>query len=135
MKVFRKKNEMLLMIVMVVAIAALMYFTGVGCPIVKMTGIPCFGCGMTRAVLCLVRLDFAGAWYYHPLVYLLPFCIAALLLAKRMPRWLIKTILILVVAVFVVTYVFRLFDPANEVVKWHIEEGLFYRWIVRFVQK
>ena len=43
-----------------------------GCPIHRLTGLPCPGCGMSRALFCLVRLDFAGAWYYHPLAFFLP---------------------------------------------------------------
>ena len=41
------------------------------CPVVFITGLPCPGCGMTRAVLCLMHLDFAGAWQMHPFVYVL----------------------------------------------------------------
>lgn len=29
--------------------------------------IPCPACGLTRAALCLLRLDFAGAQRFHPL--------------------------------------------------------------------
>ena len=43
-----------------------------GCPIHRLTGLPCPGCGMSRALFCLAKLDFAGAWYYHPLVFFLP---------------------------------------------------------------
>lgn len=41
------------------------------CPIYATLGIPCAGCGMTRAVRCLLQLDFAGAWQNHPGVYAL----------------------------------------------------------------
>ena len=40
------------------------------CPAVLITGFPCPGCGMTRAFICLLHLDFAGAWQMHPFVYL-----------------------------------------------------------------
>ena len=40
---------------------------GVTCPIRFLTGISCAGCGMSRAWLSLLRLDLAGAVYYHPL--------------------------------------------------------------------
>ncbi len=44
-----------------------------GCAVRFFTGIPCPSCGMTRAMLALLRLDFRAAFYYHPLVYpLLP---------------------------------------------------------------
>lgn len=37
------------------------------CPFLFLWGIPCPGCGMTRAFLALLHLDFAAAFYYHPL--------------------------------------------------------------------
>ena len=43
---------------------------GVTCPIRFLTGISCAGCGMSRAWLSLLRLDLAGALYYHPLFWL-----------------------------------------------------------------
>ena len=39
------------------------------CPLVIVTGYPCPGCGMTRAALCLLKLDFEGAWEMHPFIY------------------------------------------------------------------
>ena len=36
-------------------------------------GIICPGCGMTRAVLSVFRLDFAAAFRYNPLVFALPY--------------------------------------------------------------
>lgn len=131
---FARKKEMLLIIMTVILLAALMYVTGSGCPILKLTGIPCFGCGMTRAVLCLFQCDFAGAWYYHPMVYLMPFCTVALLMVKHMSKRLIKTILAAVVALFVIVYLIRLADPANEVVKWQIESGTIGRMISGLLQ-
>ena len=42
----------------------------VGCVFRRITGIPCPGCGMTRAHLAALRLDFQAAFYYHPLWFL-----------------------------------------------------------------
>ena len=39
------------------------------CPIVMITGYPCPSCGMTRAGIKLLHLDFAGAWEIHPFIY------------------------------------------------------------------
>ena len=36
------------------------------CPMVIMTGFPCPGCGLTRAMFMVLRGDFAGAWKMHP---------------------------------------------------------------------
>ena len=39
------------------------------CPMVMITGYPCPSCGMTRAGIRLLHLDFAGAWEIHPFIY------------------------------------------------------------------
>lgn len=39
------------------------------CPMVIFTGLPCPGCGMTRALFLVLQLKFAQAWEMHPLVY------------------------------------------------------------------
>ena len=49
--------------------ALFMNVTGIGCPIRWLTGIPCPGCGMTRALCALLKLDFSGAFYFHPMIY------------------------------------------------------------------
>ena len=126
---------MLIIIITVFLLGSIMYFSGLGCPILKWTGIPCFGCGMTRAVISLVHLDFAMAWQYHPMVFLMPFCIVALLMAKKMPRWLIKVILIGVVALFVIIYFVRLLSPENPVVQWNVKNGELYKIVNRLLQR
>lgn len=45
------------------------------CPVVLITGLPCPGCGMTRAFFLFLHLDFSGAWKMHPFIY--PFLIFA----------------------------------------------------------
>lgn len=39
---------------------------GAFCPSVIVTGFPCPGCGMTRAVLCLLRGEFRRSWTLNP---------------------------------------------------------------------
>lgn len=41
------------------------------CPSVMLLGIPCPGCGMTRAFFAFLRGDWKEAWHYHPFVYVL----------------------------------------------------------------
>jgi hypothetical protein len=41
------------------------------CPLASTFGIPCPGCGLTRATLALLRGDVARALQIHPLVWLL----------------------------------------------------------------
>lgn len=42
------------------------------CFIRNLFGVPCPGCGMTRAWLSALKLDFSAAMFYHPLFWLVP---------------------------------------------------------------
>ena len=39
------------------------------CKFKEVIGVPCPGCGITRALLCLLQLDFVGAFNYNPMIY------------------------------------------------------------------
>jgi hypothetical protein len=41
------------------------------CPMAGVLGLPCPGCGLTRATIALARGDFRGALHLHPLVWLI----------------------------------------------------------------
>ena len=51
---------------LIVALAAL-YGLVIGCPVYRVFGWSCPGCGMSRAFLAALRLDFSAAFSYHPL--------------------------------------------------------------------
>lgn len=42
------------------------------CPFRQWVGIPCPGCGMTRAWRAMLRLDITAAFSYHPLFWTIP---------------------------------------------------------------
>ncbi len=52
-----------------VAFVLLRYVLYSTCPVTLITGFPCPGCGMTRALFRLLRLDFVGAFEIHPFIY------------------------------------------------------------------
>lgn len=52
------------------------------CPSREWLGICCPGCGLTRACLAALRLDFGAAFYYHPLFWLVAPTIVLFLFRK-----------------------------------------------------
>ena len=99
---------------------------GVTCPIRFLTGISCAGCGMSRAWLSLLRLDLAGAVYYHPLFCLPVPAAALLLLRRRLPKRVFAVGLTLCGVLFILVYFIRLAMP-GEIVVFAPQEGLVWR--------
>ena len=67
------KWRVYLMLASVVIVVVYLIINGSGgvCAFKQATGIPCPMCGGTRAVRCLLKLDFVGTWSYNPYVYAL----------------------------------------------------------------
>lgn len=75
-----KKKIVTLLIIILLFILYLIigkYFSlYLDCPIKKLTGLYCPGCGITRMFLSILQLDFYQAFRYNPLVFIsLPFFI------------------------------------------------------------
>ena len=106
----------------------LLHITGIGCPILFLTGIPCAGCGMCRAVFFLFQGQFAAAAAYHPLSFLMPFFSAAWFFRGRISsRWR-KILMTFAVFLFTVTYFFRI-ALGDPVVALHPSAGLLEQFI------
>lgn len=60
-------------VLMLAAVGAVIAFD-IPCLFLRLFGIPCPLCGMTRSVLCALRLDFVGAFRFHPMFWALPYC-------------------------------------------------------------
>ncbi len=105
--------EDLKLILCLAVVLFLMHFSGIGCPFRFFFGVPCAGCGMSRAVLALMQGHTAEAIRLHPLCILLPFAAAAWLFRRHIPDKYWKPMLSLFIAVFLVTYFIRLLsqDP------------------------
>lgn len=63
----------LLALTIYASLLALFYLLKIPCLFQYFFRIPCPGCGMTRALLSLLRLDLNSAFHYHPMVWSLPF--------------------------------------------------------------
>ena len=53
-------------------IVAVLWGLGVPCLFARFFGVPCPGCGMTRAWLSVLRLDLSAAFAYHPMFWSVP---------------------------------------------------------------
>lgn len=49
------------------------------------TGLPCWGCGLSRSMSCSLRGMFAEAWSYHPFGPILMFVLAGIVIVRMMP--------------------------------------------------
>lgn len=85
-----------------------------GCVFKRICGFDCICCGMTRACLHALRLDFAAAFSYHPMFWSVPVLVLEFLFdgklfgKKVIDFWLIG----LIVLGFLGVYVIRLTNPA-----------------------
>lgn len=103
---------------------------GIGCPFKFMTGISDAGCGMSRAWLRVLRLDFIGAFYYHPL-WMLPVPGLMIILCKsRIPANVYRGLVVLFSVLFLGVYVYRMFFmPGQDIVVFRPWEGFVFRMI------
>lgn len=64
--------------------------TPLSCPFWMVTGLPCPGCGMSRALLALLRLDVRAAFSYHWMVWSVPVLYLCFLLDGKLfqKKWL-----------------------------------------------
>lgn len=129
----RKKSLFTVLFLAVFAVYALLATSlwGHACPIDLIFGVPCPGCGLTRAVMLVFRGDFVGAFSMHPLVFTLP-VIGALLIAaffsERFSRSKIfSAFCIFFSALFIGVYVYRMiaFFPSEEPMAFNEDSLLF----------
>ena len=70
----------------VLVYAAVLWIFKVPCPILKMTGRECIGCGMTRAILYALKFDFKTAFSYHFMFWSVPLLYASFLFDGKLFR-------------------------------------------------
>lgn len=103
------------------------------CPSVVLTGFPCPGCGMTRAMFSILRGDFAVAWHFHPfayaiLIFLGVFGIRRYFLKKDIEC--MKKYLILLLSGMILFYVWRMinFFPGEPPMSYYYGSAAYRIW-------
>lgn len=56
------------------------------CPIFRITGVPCPGCGLSRALMLLLEGDLKGSLRYHAFAPIFLLTIVAVLMAALLPK-------------------------------------------------
>ena len=100
-----------LLAILSVVIGLLSRIFGSACPTYAIFGICCPFCGMTRAHLAALRLDFAAAFSYHPVFFVgVPFLWVIFhepLFDRPWTKVLWWVLLVLMIALLLGVYVFR----------------------------
>lgn len=123
-------REGIKLIIGLIAAVLLMHFSGIGCPIRWLTGIPCAGCGMSRAAFALAHGHIREAVRLHPLVFLLPpgalFCAAYAFMPEKFPKRAVNIALWGTAALFVIVYTVRILhhDPVLYI---NLSEGMLWK--------
>ena len=63
---------------------------GWDCPFLRLTGIPCPGCGLSRAVILLLKGDFAGSLRFHAFAPIFLLAAVAVILTVLLPKSVIQ---------------------------------------------
>ena len=129
-KLINKLKDFLLACIAAAALLLLAAFGIYRCPLDLIFGIPCPMCGMTRALISLLRLDASSAFYYHPLWPLLIVSVVVYILhyfeVIKISKLLSRVICIALCVILIGCYVLRhiLHSPIVAV---HFEDSLIYR--------
>ena len=124
----KKYVKLLIPLTLIAAVYIIFHVVGIGCPIKFVTGISCPGCGMSRACLWLLALDFSTAFYFHPLYWLVPLFPILYILreTKVLPKKPYDISIIIICSLFIIVWLVRMFS-GSDVVVFEPQNGIFGR--------
>ena len=102
------------------------------CIVRKNTGFPCPSCGMTRAHIEILKLNFKKAFYYHPL-FMFPSIIFLIVILRNKSKiasfiynnnYIIITMLIIFISVYIVRFI--LLFPNEEPFTYNYNSNMYY---------
>lgn len=108
-----KKNKSIIIITLI--ISAYFFATKVigleySCIIKNISGIPCPGCGMTRAGHSLLKFDFSNALYYNAMIFLVIIVFLIILFKNTFTKKIYSNNLFwwMCIIIFISYYIFRM---------------------------
>ena len=132
------KHYWLSVLIAAAVVVLLNLLFGTVCPFRILFGLPCPGCGITRALLALIRFDFASAVRLHPLspaffLLLLLFPVFRYGIREHFAVW-VKACAVLL-ALLLPVYVFRMvkYFPGEAPMDFTFKDSLLYR-ILTFIK-
>ena len=108
-KVKELKNKLLLT-VLYICILLIFWALDVPCLFKHFLKVECIGCGMSRAVWSVLRLNFKAAFSYHPMFWSVPVLYLYLLYDGRLigKKYLDMAVLILIALGFVLNWIIKI---------------------------
>ena len=104
-----------------------------GCLFRFLTGISCPGCGMTRALTAILKLDFSLAFEMHPLVFLLPVAVLVYFSKRLIPKEALRLLCCFALILLVAVYIIRM-NHGSAVVYADFESGMFFKLLSQLNQ-
>lgn len=112
MRIENKSRFLLRMLMLVLFFIGVLLLLWVfdGCPIRRFTGIPCPGCGLTRAWLAVFCWEWQAAFAYHPMFWAVPMLCIFIVFDGRLFRkkWLNYGFLLVLALGFSINYIYQL---------------------------
>lgn len=114
-------------------ILVILIILGYACPFQYFLGISCPGCGMTRAWMSALQLNFHQAMYFHPLFLLVPFMGIAMVFPEKFPPKLIKYFWAVIISIFIIVYIYRLFSPNIDIIYIDLNKGIVITYLKKIL--
>lgn len=92
----------------VAAFGVILVILDLGCFYRNTFHIACPGCGMSRALISVLKFNFSDAFYYHPLFPVVPLAVSVFLFYEKLHKALLITLCSITVTAFFAVYIARL---------------------------
>ena len=115
MKEYLNKNKHKIFVWFSVCIPVIVFYLAFGCPLRFFTGVCCPGCGMTRALWYILKLDFTTAFNMHPLIFIMPVVAVIYIFREKLPKKLYTALVVIFFSLMAITYILRLISGSDVV--------------------